>query len=270
MMSPYDSQLIQSLRLDDVTDDSERLRIAFDLLAQGYVTLSSGNITVEAVREALCDDLYHRSGRARTLLLTGYLSELRQREVLGTIRIIPSFGLLPGASVPPIEAMELMAPEEGWRNFGFQGFDFNHVVEGGRIAVAPACRTLRNRRLGLPRTILRELAEGAFRIAFQQYGKTQYWAILPDYMVKRLEEVDFTIIPAPQVFCRTKENAQLFQTFDRYWLKSCPRFCRVLVPQVGRRAECRLPFSNEYSRRRTELPNHLPQEQSPGVTCVGA
>ncbi len=236
-------QAVCNLRLDDVTDNPEGVAAAFDVIAKGYATLSSRNISAKAVRDMLCNDSYHRCGLARTLLLTGNLQQGRQ-EVLGTVRIIPGGGQPTEVGRAPLEAMELMAPEEGWHDFRFQDFDIDRVVEGGRIAISPGGRTPLCKRQGIPRAILRELVEGRFRLANERYRKTQYWGILPEYMVKKIGSVGIGVIPAPRVFCRA-ENASLFRAFDRYWLNSNPRFCKVIVSEMHETAEERAGLTTQ-------------------------
>ena len=236
-MTPFSAkEPVRQLLLEDVSDNADGLRCAFDLIVQGYTRLASSDITGEMLREILCNDIYHRAGLARTLLLTGLVGESDVRQPLGTVRILPSSERVAAAyGVPPLEAMELMAPADGWSHFQFQEFSLDRTVEGGRIVVGPVCRSEAGRRWGLPALILRELVAGGYRTAVQKFGKTQYWGILPDYMVTRMEPLGFRIIRAPSVCCRKQQNARLFQTFGKYWLESNPSFCRVILEPDGQR-----------------------------------
>jgi hypothetical protein len=217
----------KSFRLEDVTDNPEKLRIAFDIVAQAYSALSTTPIDPRSVLATVCEDIYHRNGLAHTLLLTGLYPGTSKRNPLGTVRILPSGNT--GMGVPPLEAMSLMAPKEGWQHFRFLDFDLDQVMEGGRIVVDPVCRTEAAKQLGLTGLALRALTQGGIRIAAQRYGKSQCWGIVPNYMITRMEAAGLQAIPAPQVSCRFEENADLFRTYDRYWLCSNPRFCRIAV-----------------------------------------
>jgi hypothetical protein len=221
-------EIIKSFRLEDVTDNPEGLRIAFDIVVQAYSTMSTTPLDPRTVHATVCEDIYHRNGLARTLLLTGLYPEGSKRNPLGTVRIVPLRHS--GGDFPPLEAMSLMAPSEGWQHFRFLDFDLDRVLEGARIVVDPMCWTAAARRVGLTGLALRALTEGGIRIAAQRYGKSQCWGILPNYMITRMEAAGMQVIPAPQVSCRFEENAELFRTYDRYWLYSNPRFCRIIVP----------------------------------------
>ena len=125
--------------------------------------------------------------------------------------------------------MALLTPEAGWQNFTFAGFDVDKVVEGGRTAVAPACRTGLAKDLRVPLRVLRTLYQEGF-LALHTYGKPQYWGILPSYVVTRVEALGITLIPTPRLTLNHQENEVLFRKYDRYWLQSKPSFYKVLVP----------------------------------------
>jgi hypothetical protein len=128
--------------------------------------------------------------------------------------------------------MELMAPIEGWGGFRFQGFKIEEVVEGGRIALGASCRTPANKERNLPGLVLYRLIRAGFQLAVRDFGKTQYWGILPSYMIKRFEAVGIDVIPAPEVRPR-QDKAEFFQKYDRYWLKNRPCFCKVVVGGIS-------------------------------------
>jgi hypothetical protein len=215
--------------LQDVTDDPAGLSVAFDIVVEGYSALSSMKLDHQQVLKTVCFDDYHRSGLARTLLLIGDNPENGRVEPLGTFRITLGSADSGELGLPPLEAMRLMTYPEGWENFHFEGFEVNQVVEGGRAAVSPVCRTETGRAIGLASLVLRALVEGAFRIAWHTYGRSQLWGVLPCYMVKRLESFGMRVIPAPRVSPRYQENARLFKEYERYWLHSNPSFYKVVV-----------------------------------------
>jgi len=224
-------QARQSFVLEDATENSRLLTWAFDLVVQGYLSLSSQVLDPEEVRQDVCDDAYHRGGVARTLVLTGCHPETGDREPLGTVRVTtgaPNNDL----GLPPLETMGLMAPPEGWQNFHFEGFDAARVAEGGRLAVSPTCRIGKSREIGLTPIVLKALVEGGFRYAAERYGKTQYWGVLPYYVIERFVALGFRVIPAPGVTCRLRENARIFSRYDRYWQQSRPIFCKVVLPSL--------------------------------------
>src|SRR5262245_5274668 len=226
------AETVDSFVIEDVSDDAARLTWAFDLIVQGYLPLSSQTLDPWEVREDVCDDAYHRHGLARTLVLTGRHPETGEAEPLGTVRVTMGSKATTALGVPPLEAMGLMAPAGGWENFHFQGVEIDHIAEGGRVAVSPTCRIGPSRALGLPGIVLRTLFERGFRFAVEHYGKTQYWGILPSYVIKRVEALGIRVIPAPAMAYRSEEIGHILSKYDRYWLHSNPTFCRVIVPSA--------------------------------------
>ena len=51
-----------SFQLEDVSNKPASLAWAFDLVVQGYLSLSSQPLDPETVREEVCLDAYHRNG----------------------------------------------------------------------------------------------------------------------------------------------------------------------------------------------------------------
>jgi hypothetical protein len=223
-------EICRSFLVEDVTDNPAQLRIAFDLVAAGYAQLASTPLDPQEIREELCADRYHRHGLARTLLLTGANPNTGTVEPLGTLRIVLGYARTTTLGMPPLEAMALLTPEAGWQDFTFAGFDVDKVVEGGRTAVAPACRTGLAKAMGVPLRVLHTLYQEGFRLALHTYDKPQYWGILPSYVVTRVEALGITLIPTPRLTLNHQENAELFRKYDRYWLQSNPWFYKVLVP----------------------------------------
>jgi len=223
-------EICRSFLVEDVTDSPAQLGMAFDLVATGYAQLASTPLDPQAIREELCADSYHRHGLARTLLLTGENPNTGTVEPLGTLRIVLGSAHTTTFGIPPLEAMALLTPEAGWQDFTFAGFDVDQVVEGGRTAVAPACRTGLAKALGVHLCVLRTLYQEGFRRALHIYGKPQYWGILPSYVVTRVEALGITLIPTPRLTLNHQENEELFRKYDRYWLQSNPWFYKVLVP----------------------------------------
>ena len=219
----------ESFELEDVSNNPASLAWAFDLVVQGYLSLSSQTLDPETVREEVCLDAYHRNGLVRTLVLTGLHPETGEREPLGTMRVTTGAALAGEFELPPLETMQLMAPPQGWDSYDFAGFDPMRVAEGGRLAVSATCRTGRSRDIGLSAMVLQALVTGTFRYACEHHGKTQLWGVLPYYVVERLEALGMTVIPADGVACRADANAQIFDRYDRYWRQSRPTFCKVLT-----------------------------------------
>jgi hypothetical protein len=222
-------EVSQSLVLEDVSSKPAALAWAFDLVVQGYLSLSSQTLDPQAVREEVCLDAYHRHGLVRTLVLTGLHPETGEREPLGTMRVTTGAAQAPLFGLPPLETMELMAPAQGWDAYDFAGFDPMLVAEGGRLAVSATCRTGRSRDIGLSALVLRALVTGVFQYAAAHHGKTQLWGVLPYYVIERLEALGMTVIPAVGVVYRSAGNAQMFDRYDRYWRHGRPTFCRVLT-----------------------------------------
>src|SRR5262245_48468268 len=210
-------EIIRSFLVEDVTHDPERLKWAFDLIVQGYLPLSSKPLTPWEVNEDVCNDHYHRHGIARTLVLTGCHPETGEREPMGTVRVTMGSTQTYDLGLPPLEAMNLMSPKDGWDSFRFEGFNVDQIAEGGRIAVSATCRLGISKDIGLPAIVLRALFEMGFRFAIENYGKSQYWGILPSYVIKRVESLGVRVIPAPGRSYRTREIAEMFQNYDVYW-----------------------------------------------------
>jgi len=225
------NEIIRSFVIEDVTDNPEQLKWAFDLIVQGYLSLSSKPLTPWEVNEDVCNDQYHRNAIARTLVLTGCHPETGEREPMGTVRVTMGSSQTKRLGVLPLEAMNLMVPGNGWDEFRFEGFDVDQVAEGGRIAVSATCRLGISKEIGLPEIVLRALFDKGFQFAIENYGKSQYWGILPSYVIKRVESLGIRVIPAPNIFYREKENSEMFDKYDRYWRHSNPVFCKVLIPE---------------------------------------
>ena len=231
------AQTRESFELIDVTERPKELAWAFDLVVQGYLPLASRTLDPSEVRQDVCDDAYHRLGIARTLVLTGSHPETGDREPLGTIRVTMGSTATARLHLPPLEAMGLMVPSEGWEHFHFEGFEVDQIAEGGRTAVSPTCRIGKSREIGLAPVVLRALFEEAFRFAAERYGKTQYWGILPYYVIDRVEALGIGVIRAPDISYRMEENAGIFNKYDRYWLQSRPAFCKVVLPELQPRQQ---------------------------------
>ena len=223
-------EICRSFSIEDVTDNPRQLQIAFDLVGEGYAQLASRPLDLLQVREELCADPYHLHGLARTLLLSGENPNTGTIEPLGTLRIVLGYTHTETLGIPPLEAMGLLTPRGGWRNFTFEGFSVDKVVEGGRTAVSAACRTGLAKELCVPMCVVHALYTEGFRLACHTYAKSQYWGILPSFLVARVESVGFRLIPAPHITLNHDDNAALFAKYDRYWLRSDPGFYKVLVP----------------------------------------
>ena len=219
----------RTFAIEDVTDDPDRVNWAFDLIVQGYFSMSSQTLDPNEIRQEVCDDLYHRHGFARTLVLTGRHPETGEREPMGTVRINVAPAAATDFGLQRLEAMALMAPRCGWESFDFEGFVLDQVAEGGRIAVSPTCRIGKSREIGLASVVLRALVEEGFRFARERYNRSQYWGILPNYVRERFESLGVATRPAPDMLFRTEENPTLFTKYDRYWQHSQPKFCKVVV-----------------------------------------
>ena len=229
------SDVRQSFELEDVSNKPAMLAWAFDLVVQGYLSLSSHGLDPETVREEVCLDAYLRNGLVRTLVLTGLHPETGAREPLGTMRVTTGAARAREFELPPLETMQLMAPPQGWDTYNFAGFDPMLVAEGGRLAVSATCRTGKSRDTRLSAMVLEALVRGTFRYAREHHGKTQLWGVLPYYVVERIEALGMTVIPAVGVACRGGDAARVFDRYDRYWRQSRPAFCRVLTlePTAG-------------------------------------
>ena len=116
-------EVIQSVTVEDVTDDNEKLDIAFMIAASNYVKFSSRSLTILEVYTELCDDIYHKKGLTRTLLVTGISPLTGELAPLGTIRVVISPQHNASIDLPPLEAMSLVAPPEGWEFFSSGKFD---------------------------------------------------------------------------------------------------------------------------------------------------
>lgn len=220
---------IDTFQIEEITENRKKLDLAFQLIAQAYSGLASRAIDQLEIYRSLCNDTYHQTGLARTLLLTGYNPNADQIVPLGTCRFVLGMPWKHSSNHLPFEAMQLFTHNPGWQTFTFAQFDPNNAVELGRLAILPECRIGKAKTLKLHHMIVVYLIREACIWAEQQYNRTQAWAILPIYMVKVLERAGIVIRCVPNVYLNHKEQAALFTKYDRYWLDGKPKFYKVEI-----------------------------------------
>jgi hypothetical protein len=228
------ADLLETFYIEDVTEDEEKLRVAFQMISNAYSRFSSASIDSNEVYQDLCADIYHRTGRARTVLLTGYNPDKGQREALGTVRYIVGSHMQNNSEIPPFEAMELMSPSGGWEQFTFAGFNLGKSIEFGRLSISPECRNRTAEIKDLHLLVMRQLLIGSFQLAAKRYGISQVWCIMPSYVVRALAKAGIRSIPAPNFQINHRENAHLFQKYDRYWIHSTPCFYKLDMDNIER------------------------------------
>jgi hypothetical protein len=224
--------LLKTFQVEDVTANEDKLRVAFQIVSNAYSRLSSTNIDINEVYQELCADIYHRTGRARTVLLTVDNPDKGQQEALGTLRYIVGSHMQDNSEIPPFEAMELVSPIGGWEQFTFADFNLEKSIEFGRLAISPECRnrTAKIKDLHLP--VLRQLLIGSYQLAVERHGISQVWCIMPPHVVRALSKAGIRSIPVPHFELNYHENAALFRKYDRYWLHRTPGFYKLDMDKV--------------------------------------
>lgn len=216
-------EVIQSVTVEDVTDDNEKLEIAFMIAASNYVKFSSRSLTILDVYTELCDDTYHKKGLARTLLVTGVSPLTGELSPLGTIRVVISPRQKASIDISPLEAMSLVAPLEGWEFFLRGKFDPFKSAEIGRFALTPECRSEYSREINLPLVIARRVFDKSKYISASVYGKTQLWAIMPPPVVKLAISAGLTLLTTSEIILNHQQHGELFKKYDKYWFDANPK-----------------------------------------------
>lgn len=226
------ADLLKTFCCEDVTENEEKLRVAFQLVSDAYSRFSSANVESGEVSSELCADTYHTTGRARTVLLSGYNPNTERCEALGTVRYIVGSHRQDGSDLPPFEAMDLISPAGGWDQFKFAGFNLEKSIEFGRLAISPECLRENVRMSHFHLLVLRQLAIDSFQLAVEQYGVSQVWCIMPSYVVRALAKAGIHSIPAPNFHINHRENVELFRKYDRYWIHGAPKFYKLDMDNI--------------------------------------
>jgi hypothetical protein len=229
-------KIIKSFYVEDVTEDLNKLYVAFNLVAQNYSRFSSSNINFQEIYQELCDDPYHTLGLSRTLLLNGYNPNTNRVETLGTVRIVLGSFQPKNSTLPPLEAMQLISPLEGWDNFRFENFNANEAVELSRFATTFECNQGISKKIKLSHLVAKSLLTKAINFSIQKYQRKQIWAIMPRYVVKVITTKETQFSPVPYMTLNFQKHANLFQKYDKYWLHSHPWFYKITLGKVEVRA----------------------------------
>ncbi|MFN8441620.1 MAG: hypothetical protein U0175_12650 [Caldilineaceae bacterium] len=216
-------EIIQSVTVEDVTDDNEKLEIAFMIAASNYIKFSTRSLTIQEVYAELCDDVYHQKGLARTLLITGMSPLTGEVAPLGSFRVVVSPHQNTNIDMPPLEAMSLVTPLEGWEFFQCGKFDPFKSAEISRFALTPECRSEYSRKINLPAVIASRGFEMAKYISENVYGKTQLWGIMLHPVVNLVVSAGLTLLTTTEVTLNHQRHDELFKKYDRYWLNGNPK-----------------------------------------------
>lgn len=223
-MSTVDAdEVIQSVTVEDVTDDKENLDIAFMIVASSYINFSTYALDIQDVYQELCSDIYHEKGYARTLLAKGISPLTRELSPLGTVRVVISPRQRTDTDLPPLEAMSLVSPLEGWELFEQGKFDPFHSAEIGRFALASVCRGEYGKKMNLPIIILQKVFEQATYISAAMYGKTQLWAIMPPPVAKFATDAGLSLLTSTEIVLNYQKHAELFKRYSKYWINANPK-----------------------------------------------
>lgn len=215
-----------SIWVEDVTENREKLHEARILVAQNYSRLSSQELTERFVYDDLCCDEYHHRGLSRTFLASGINPDTGIREALGTVRTVLGSKWTPTSDLEPLEIMSLVRPHEGWENFGFEGFRATEAVELSRFTISPQCRGKAAEATGLTQLLTRRLFEAARRSALPT-GARQCWSIMPTYVVRAVQAASIELAQSPSVSLNYARHETIFLRYDRYWLKCSPQLFRM-------------------------------------------
>ncbi len=216
------STVTKTFLVQDVTENKLLLKEAFTIVAENYALLSSHDVSPEMAYLELCTDSFHQAGISRTLLITGHNPIKKINTPLATARVIVNQD---NSVLPALEAMELVHPTNGWKSFNFMNFMPELSAEIGRFVVIPECRQSKIGNTSMVTLLLEQLFWRFVEIA-HAHGKEQMWAIMPKYTVKIVESFGVRCIPIPNMHLNYKEHTNLFQKYDRYWLRSNPWFYR--------------------------------------------
>lgn len=218
-----------SICIEDVTEDKEKLRAALYIVAESYSKLSSKTLDPEEVYKELCNDGYHSRGLSRTLLATGLNPNTDKIEKLGTVRFVLGSSHIENSNLQPLESMSLITPREGWEYFNFEGFDPMDAVELSRFVIVPNIRKGISKEIGLPIFLCRRFIDETKRISVDLHRKNQIWAIMPWYTVRIVKSGGVKLIPAPLVTLNYQGHSSLFKRYDKYWIHSDPWFYKFIV-----------------------------------------
>lgn len=220
-------EVIHSVTVEDVTDDNEKLDLAFMIAASNYIKFSSRSLTIQDVYTELCDDIYHKKGLARTLLVTGISPLTGDLAPLGTMRVVVSSCQRASIDIPPLEAMSLGTPLEGWEFFLHGKFDPFKSAEFGRFALTPECKNEYSRETNLPAVITSRVVAKAKYISATVYDKTQFWAIMPPLVVKLVIAAGLNLLTTSELILNHQQHGELFRKYDRYWMNANPKLYEI-------------------------------------------
>lgn len=214
-------EIVESFRVEDVTEDEEKRHTAFCLVTDLYSRFSSKTLDPEEIQRELCHDEYYLCGLARTIVLTGINpnSGNGNIEMLATLRMVLGTERA-GNSMLPLESMHLITPTDGWDNFTFEGFHPHGAVEFGRFAVSSHCKRGIARQYQFHLLVTKELSVGAYKIAVQHFAKDQVWAIMSPLVAKTVEDSGLRLIQVPGIKLNYQQNRTLFEKYDKYWMNN--------------------------------------------------
>ncbi|WP_341530166.1 hypothetical protein WKK05_13225 [Nostoc sp. UHCC 0302] len=239
-------EVLESFYTEDITDNQDKLHLAFLMVAKGYARLSSQDMNFEHIYQELCQDEYYTHGLSKILLLSGYNPDTGRVEPLGTVRLVLASEQAQSLRLMPIEAMSLFSPINGWANYNFAGFNIKETAELTRFAVTPFSKNGISKKIQLSSLILNQLTRDAIQIAREKYYRSQTWAILPRYIVKISEALGITVIPCPEVTINYENCAALVNTYNKYWLRSSPGFYKVLAEDLNMSYFTQINNSQQY------------------------
>lgn len=221
-------KVLDSLCVEDVTKHEEKLHSAFQLVSASYTKFSSRRLSLDEVYAEICQDEYHCRDLARTIILTGLSpsSDYQHIEMLATVRIVLGTETST-ASTLPLEAMRLITPNGGWDNFIFADFNPYKAIEYARLAIRPDCRRGIARAQNFHLYVTQQLITGAYKIATQQFGKSQAWAIMPHFVAKTIEAAGINLIQVPGITLNYQQNQILFEKYDKYWISQTPEYYKL-------------------------------------------
>jgi hypothetical protein len=224
-------QIYQSLQIEDVSENLNKLNTSHQIIAKSYSRLCSQAITYQEVYEELCNlKVSQDSSLLITLLITGYNPNTNKIEELGTVSINLGCVQAKQNKILCLEAMDLVYPPEGWNNFKFGDFDLDKAYEICRLGVSPKCIDGVAKEIELPTIVIRKIVIEATKIAQQLYNKSQAWGITGEHIAQRVQSHETQLFPIPKTILNFSKYRDLFHKYDRFWLKSNPRFYKFVTP----------------------------------------
>lgn len=222
--------LVQSLRLEDVSEHQDHLYNAFDLVINNYAHFTAHEHKKErkVLLELLCTDEFNHPDQSRTFAVFGSLPTGESDVLLATNRIILNKAKDP-VDFLPLEMMHLIEPVGGWENFAPSRFDASESIEFSRFSTTDLFNVPNPLIPTYKKIIFRLLFEGGFARVARNYGKQQAWGVIPSGVCEFVKRTGIMLWSDSNFRLKDEieENRELFEEYDLYWGKK-----RLVIVQL--------------------------------------